>query len=238
MKKIVNLIYKIVLIIILIGLLTTLIDYMQLKNNDFPLFSLRSYEAKTKKETFRGLFYKATRKVSISNAETIALSSDLKFTFLLFNLPLKRNELPIDKDFTIETKEEKKCTSSKLYFYNDNIKVYTYCLDDITINENNEKKSLKKALTKDVSIINKIENYLFISKKNSLMTKYVDIEETNLTNKGFSLIKCESKDNNDIYVGPKAMEFQEDFCTLKDDIPKKETPSNNEENILENNTTE
>ncbi len=222
MKKIVRMIKIMALIIILLGIVTSVVDYFQLKNNDFPLFAVRSYEVVGKKETFRGLFYKATRKVTISNNETIALSKDLKFEFLVFNINITRNPLVATKDFKIETTEEKNCSTSKLYFYNDTNKIYTYCLDNIKINN----KDLKSNLESDFNIIDKVINHLFISKKTNLYTQYIDLEETNLTNKGLSIIQCES-DNTDIYIGPRAMSFEEDFCTNKDDVEKKEEQEEN-----------
>ena len=84
MKKVIKMIYRIVLIVLLIGLITGIVDYFQIKNNNFPLFALRKYEVVGKKETFRGLFYKATRTITISQDESIPLSKDFKFTFLIY----------------------------------------------------------------------------------------------------------------------------------------------------------
>ncbi len=228
MKKVIKMIYRIVLIVLLIGLITGIVDYFQIKNNNFPLFALRKYEVVGKKETFRGLFYKATRTVTISQDESIPLSKDFKFTFLIFNLPVRRNPLNVEKDFSVETTEEKACSESKLYYYNGDTKIYTYCLDNINILDKGQTTSLKDYLDKDISIITKLENFLFVSSNNTKMTQYVDLEETNFTNKGLSLIKCHTTDNNDYYLGPRALELQADFCTTKDDIPKEEAKTPDE----------
>lgn len=231
MKKLLKIVYRIFLIVIIIGLITGVIDYFQLKNNDFPLFALRSYEAKSKKETFRGLFYKATRTVTISQNEAIYSSKDIKFIFFVFNIPLNRNSSITNQTFYLKTTEEKSCQPAKLLFFNGDTKVYTYCLDTINILDNNQKFTLEEYLNKDISIINKIINNLFISKNDNYLTQYIDKEEKHFTNKGLSIIQCHKSDNNDIYLGPRAMEFQDDFCTNKDDIPKDKNTVSSEESI-------
>ena len=225
MKSILKFIYKLLLIVVLVGLITGAIDYFQLKSNNFPLFAQRNYEAPKKKETFRGLFYKATRIVSISTNESIPLSKNVKFTFVIFDIPLEIDPVPINKDFRVKTKEDKSLTTSELYFYNDTTKVYTYGLKDINVKNKGQTKSLKETLDKDVSVIDKVINYLFVSDVTSSFIQYVDLEETNFSDNGLSIIKCQIEDNTDIYIGPRTMKFQEDFCTTKDDIPKEEPPT-------------
>ena len=119
MKSIVKLFYKLLSIIVLVGSITGAVDYFQLKSNNFPLFAKRSYDAPKKRETFRGLFYEATRIVSISTNESIPLSKNVKFTFVIFDIPLEIDPVPINKDFRVKTKEDKSLTTSELYFYND-----------------------------------------------------------------------------------------------------------------------
>ena len=235
MKKIFKLIYKLILIIVLIGLITGAIDYFQLKSNNFPLFAKRSYNAPKKKETFRGLFYNATRIVSISTNESIPLSKDIKFTFIIFDIPLEIDPVPVNKDFTVKTETDNSSSTSKLYYYNGDTKVYTYNLKKINIKDKGQTKSLKKALDKDISIIDKITNYLFVSKITPSFIQYIDMEETNFSDNGLSIIKCQKEDNSDTYIGPRTMEFREDFCTIKDDIPKQDSAS---EEVVEEPTEE
>ena len=229
MKSIFKFIYKLLLIVVLVGLITGAIDYFQLKSNNFPLFAQRNYEAPKKKETFRGLFYKATRIVSISPSESLPLSKNVKFYLLIFDIPLKIDAVPINKDFTIKTKEDETSTTSKLYYYNGATKIYAYGLKEINVKDKGQTKSLDKALDKDISVIDKMTNYLFVSKVMPSFTQYVDMEETNFSDNGLSIIRCQKQDNTDIYIGPRTMEFQEDFCTTKDDIPKEQSPDEMQE---------
>ncbi len=225
-----NFVFKFLIYVVIIGILTGGIDYLRIKSNQLPLFAIRSYDAKTKTQTFRGFFYKTTRIISISQDEDISASKDIQYLVLTFKIPINvPRETPIN-EFTIETVETKECSNpSQLYYYDDtNFKIYTYCLDTINIVKDDKKTSLDKYILKDKDVVVKLLNKLYVTREfsNSLTLQYEDKPSMKFTNNGLSVISCKtSTGNNNIYIGPKNMLYQSDFCTDKEDIPPAEPTS-------------
>ena len=213
MKLLKRIIILIVIFIVISGI-TIYIDYSRINNNQKPVYALDNYNSTSKREVFTGLIYRVERICSNSNHEKISDSQSIKFKILGQELKLKVVLKP-QENLKIKTNEKIKCTNSELVYADKDIKVYTYCLDDITIN----------AYGKDYKIDNylKINNYKKIIKrlrfdaisidKSSL--EYLDID--NISNNGLKVIECKTNNNNDIYIGPKNMTYQEDFCINKDD---------------------
>lgn len=206
------------LIVVLAGGLTTGIDYLRMTSGEVPIFNVQSYDAKSRVQTFRGLFYKASRKVTVSTTESLRDSSEMEFSFLIFNLNVPRQFKELKQEFQIETEEVDNCTEgAKLYFANKDIKVYTYCLEKIDIQLNDKKKSLLNYLENDISILDDIDAKLvylgLYQDQSTLMFRSDD----DLANYGLAMYRCHKTNMNDVYIGPQNMQFQNDFCTVKDD---------------------
>ena len=202
-----------------------------MKSGEVPVFNLKKYEEATKIQTFRGIFYKAQRKVSTSENESLVDSSEISFSILIFNLNVPKQFKELQRQYTIETKVISNCREKSVLYYADkDIKVYTYCLEDIKLKENNKTKELLTYLKKDTDILNDIDSkltYLGLYKDQStLMFKDLDNFATN----GLTMYRCHKTHINDVYIAPADTEFQPDFCTYKDDDFKfiyeiKEEPS-------------
>jgi len=217
-KNGVHTLLMIFLIVVLAGGITTGIDYLRMTSGEVPIFNIQKYDEKSRVQTFRGIFYKATRKVTVSTTESLRDSSEIEFSFLIFQLNVPRQFKELKQEFQIETKEINSCTEgAKLYFANKDIKVYTYCLEDINISMNSKKKSLLNYLEKDISILDDIDAKLvylgLYQDQSTLMFRSDD----DLANYGLSMYRCHKTNMNDVYIGPKDMKFQNDFCTVKDD---------------------
>lgn len=202
MKRIFKFIFIVILSILLIGMITGFIDYFRMTSGSLPIFNISSYDSAKKKQVFQGMFYKASRKVTGTDKEGLSDSTKLKFKFIIFDMSVSEQKKVENVEYNFIVKESGTC-SSDLYYADLKTKIYTYCLDNIMVNN----KELLSYLEKDKNIIDNIENsinYTGLYKDNTMMFKNTNIK----------IYHCS---NNDVYIGKNDLEFRDDFCTDKDD---------------------
>lgn len=237
MKKnsIFTIIIKALIIFVVIGIISAGIDFFKMKSGNIPIFNIKKYDNINKKQTFRGIFYKASRKISTSENESLVDSSEIEFAFLIFKLNVPKQFKENLLDYNIETHEAKNCDGkAKLYYADKDIKVYIYCLDEISLKKGGKSTKLIDNLKKNNDIINDIDSkltYLGLYKDQLTLMLTDDI---GLSNNGLTMYHCNESYVKDYYIGPKNMKMQEDFCTYKDDDFKfmyeiKEEPQSPEE---------
>ena len=219
MRDALKTIKNLLIIILILGFLTAGIDYLRMKSGETPIFNIKKYNEKTSVQTYRGLFYIAERTVTASPNESLVDSTNMKYKILIFDVSVPRQFKDLAMEYTIETKETENCTeNSKLYYADKEIKVYTYCLDKISIKEKNKSKELIEYLKKDNTFIDDIDSKLdyegLYSDSTTLMFKS---KEDNFTNNGLRMYRCNKPNILDVYIGPENMTMQQDFCTFKDD---------------------
>ena len=120
-----KLIKKLLFLFVLLGALSTGIDYARITAGETPVFNKKSYNSKTHVERFRGLFYIAERKVKSSVNEPLVDSSDIKFKVLTFKIDVPRQFKEQTFEFSLETKTQKVRMGDTLY------KITYRCCDDI-----------------------------------------------------------------------------------------------------------
>ncbi len=210
---------NLLIIVILFGIGTAGIDYVRMTTGNIPLFNISSYKSKERLQSYRGLFYQGSRKVTVSPEEPLVDSSEITFTVLFWDIKVPRSYKEVQEEFTIETKDSSTCTTSKLIYADLDIKVYTYCLDEINIVKDGKSTSLSDYLKSNKSLIEDIDYHLgytgLYTDNKTLMFKSHD--DDNFTNNGLSMFRCNNTNINDVYIGPIDMKFQNDFCTYKDD---------------------
>ncbi len=219
-------IMKLLFSFLFIGVLITGIDYARITAGEVPIFNIKEYNSKTHVQKFRGLFYVAERKVKNSESELLVDSSDIKFKVLTFDIDVPKQFKDQVFEFSVETKNEETCTSSKLIYADRAIKIYTYCLDEINIIDNSTKKkdTLLNYLKNDYTIIDDIDSkLLFLGTQtdntqgsNGSILRFKS-EEDKFTNNGLELYRCNKLYVNDVYIAPKGTGIIEDFCKYKDD---------------------
>lgn len=213
-----NSIINVFIICVLAGFLTAAIDYFRMKSGEVPIINVNTYDEKRKVQTFKGIFYRAERKVATSPKEPLVDSSNMKFAILVFDLNVPKNFNDDERDYSIKTKEVGDCQeNAKLYYADENIKVYTYCLESIDIKEKKKTMSLDKFIKNDATILDEIDanmSYLGLVNDSSTL-KFKDYN--NVSNNGLSMYKCHKTNINDVYFAPQSVDFQPDFCTYKDD---------------------
>lgn len=216
-KTIFRLIRNIILIFLLLGICTTAIDYLRMRSGDVPVFNISHYQSKTHIQVYQGPFYVAQRKVKNSVDESLSDSTELQFLILnRFALEVPEQYSGDSFDFTLDTVETVQCDGvSTLYYQAEDFKVYTYCLDEISVREGESSQSLLSYLEKDVSIVDDIDSHLgyvgFYQDQTTLMFYSYD---DSFTTHGLSMFRCNGL-TQDVYIGPKSMVFQPDFCIVK-----------------------
>lgn len=197
---------------------TTAIDYYRMKNGDIPIFNKSEYNSRNKIQKYNGLIYKAQRKIKVSTREPLSESSDIKFKILTLEYDIPSTWQEKKKDYTLDIKKIDSCASSSLYYADNTNKIYTYCLEDIQIVKNQKKEAFNEALKKDdkllLDILNKV-GYLGILPDSS--TQLYQNRNDGFTSTDINIYQCNKEFINDIYITPKEVPFQLDFCTYKDD---------------------
>jgi 6-phosphogluconate dehydrogenase len=122
----------------------------------------------------------------------------------------------LNEDFVINTVETENCNNKVVEYYTlNNQSVYLVCLENIVLEYDNFKITLKNYLTKDGntidSVIEKIINKL------TLEDGLWDGGTTIYRNNDITIIKCNTLDENkDVYIGNESMDedygFQNGFC--------------------------
>ena len=150
MRNIIKLFLKIVLIIFIIGIITMSIDFIRVNSNKLPVFTINSYNSKNKKETYTGIFHTFERKIKTSLNENLSDSKNQVFKILFIKIKINKKQEINEKDLNIEIVKEEECTNSKLLDFNYESNLYSYCIEDIKINN----------VKATVSSIKKIESKL------------------------------------------------------------------------------
>ena len=86
-------------------------------------------------------------------------------------------------------------------------KIYTYCLNDVTIKINDKEENLKNFIETDNKAIDKIIDTL------EFEDAFSDGGTKTYRGENLTLVKCNTLDgNSDIYIGDQNMEFKQNFC--------------------------
>ncbi len=205
--------FKILILIVIVGIATCFIDYTRVLNNEEPLFAIKSYDKKTKTQTYRGLFYIVDRKITISKDESMKDSKNIIFKVLLFRLNLEARKVNEVAKLNVSYTSNKDCNVSNLIYATEDIKIYSYCLDDLTIKENNKKIEFSNYFK-----TNKIIELLPFYGMDDDKTTEIYIDDKSYSKDGFKVYKCNNnEDNKSLYFTDLDTRKQPDFCIFKDD---------------------
>lgn len=229
---------KLLIIFAIFGFLTAMIDYLRMKSGEVPVINISKYNDKSRIQTYRGIFYKAERKVTVSVNEPLTDSSNMNFSILIFKLDVPRQFKELKSVYSLNTKEVENCQEpAKLYYADKDVKVYTYCLEDIKLTKDDKEETLLSYLAKDNTIIDEIDSELSYLGLHTDQSTLIFNDQNNISKTGLTMYKCNRPNINDVYIGPESMIFQSDFCTYKDDdfkfistvVEEEKTTANTEE---------
>lgn len=205
--------------LILLGITLCVIDYKHIKAGEMPIFMIRITDGGKSTHQYIGLGYRLQRKVGVSYKEALYNDTNIRFGLWFYTWKIDINNPIIEYTFTIEATLTKKCDNkAKVYFKETNKTIYTYCLDNIFINDGTKKVELKEYLESNKNIIEKIVNTLVKQEiyKDGGSILYKDNGNLGFTNNGLTILKCKTLEgNNDIYIGSKDMKYEEGFCKNK-----------------------
>ena len=218
MKAIKRFIKTIIIMVILFGLISAGVDYYRMLHGMVPVFNRVEYNSRKKIQTYRGLFYTASRKVLTSTREPLEESSKLRFQFITFSLDVPSTWKEKKADMYLKVSPVKECLESSVLYYADkDIKIYTYCIDKIQIEKNDKSEEFISYLQKDHTVINTMIDQLSFGGVLSDHSTYYFTNTDHYSSDDVSIYQCHDDFVTDIYIAPKDSAFQTDFCTYKDD---------------------
>lgn len=132
--------------------------------------------------------------------------------YLEFKIASKKNENKIEK---IIAKEKVNCTNSKdLLISTKEYKIYTSCLESVTIKIDLQEFSLQEFLKEKANLeklIQILKEQTTLNDTTSLI--YKDGGSTLYKGANLSLLKCNTiEGNKDIYIGSEKMYYEKNFC--------------------------
>lgn len=218
MVKFIKRLRNILFIITFIGILTAVIDYCRLNVFEIPVFCLRTYSSKTKKESYRGLFYQASRITKVNNKEPLINSSNIEYTILTKKINVAQPKPQDNVEYSLKVSEEKNCNSTPYLLYADlNQKYYLYCINDIEILKDKEEKFLDIISNDKVAIQDILSNLdLYGTISNGEILKYKPKDKL-FVNRDITIYQCNKENINDIYILSSKVSWSDDICTYKDD---------------------
>ena len=157
--KILKVIRNIIILVFVFGVTTAFIDYTRMMGGDGPIFNISTYNKVKKIQSYRGLFYQASRVTKVNDQEALEDSSDIKFYVLTIPIDVPSSFKESKFEFSIKTTQNSNCNGvSTLYYADEDIKVYTYCLDSISVLEvgKDKEESLLTYLNKDNKVVEDI----------------------------------------------------------------------------------
>ena len=207
---------ELILLFLLLGFGSALIDYARINAGSKPLFSTKSFDSYNKIESYQGLFYTASRKITSNIEEDFIRSSKINYQLFTLDIPIVHSFKPVDMDYQLIAQESDNC-NSKLYYKDSNRKIYLSCIDSIELkdNANNQTEDFLDSLKKDPSLIEDVLSKCNFIKANNNLVVYQSDDSILLPK--IRIYECPNKD---IYFSLNG-EYQDDFCTNKTDFKKK-----------------
>ena len=207
MKRILKTIIKVIIIIFLYAFISATIDYLRIKESQKPIFTTNSYNKETRIQTYQGLIYSISRKIYSLPNEPIEESKNITYNTILFKEKIKPKKKNLLKN-EIKYIEEESCTASKLIYADKNNKIYYYCINNLKINTPKETIDFDTKIKDNNKYLNKLINII------PFTGLYNDNKTEIYRNNDLKVFKCQ---NNNYYITTPNNDFQEDFCTVKDD---------------------
>lgn len=197
--------------IIIFGIVTGIHDYNRIEKNMNPIFCIKLEDEKNLNQTCWGLGYKIQQEINPPSDQPFRKTQEFGSWFA------KKLKFEYDRGNRrlVEFKRVHLCIDDiKLYYTDDEgTKYYFNCLEEVTINFDDEAISLKKALEKNKITIDEIIGNLILDEtyEDGGSTMYKDNEQEYST--GIAVLKCNTTDGNkDVYIGNTAMKYEKNYC--------------------------
>ena len=208
---------NLLIIVMIFGVVTAVVDYYRLTIGEKPVFCLDSYDYNTNKETFRGIFYIADRDINHSTSERLEMSYNIRYRFLIKELKITIPHPKVTSDYVLFVKKSLDCPlPARLYVDGEDKKIYIDCIDSIKYKDKKNKKykSLDEVLKDKPKLIDDIINKLTLVGVGSDRTteKYEALDDT-FVNQHLYVYKC-NNNVKDIYITMNPIQ-EKNYCTIK-----------------------
>lgn len=204
MKK--RIIKLIILMLIIANIAIFAFDYNRVKNNEFPVFTVKLTKANSPREYWVGAFYYSSRTIKNKTSEKLSESRDLKFGFWFMGKDIKFNFSSLSKKLKFVPVSLLNCQKEKIYYFShDNINYYKVCIDHLSVSRKDKTKYFDQSITKDnLTLQDVLNEALNTQDSNSRFTVY--------SYSNFNIVKCAKIYHNSI-------EISEVILTTKDINP-------------------
>ena len=185
------------------------VDYLQVRNGDFPTFTYSNHMKKRNVQEFTGVFHRVYRTIHASPRESFKDSTHVEFQLITYRLPIAVNKVEKEEKASLTTVEADACKVSELYYADLDYKIYIYCLKEINLNN----QSLKSLLEKDNRVIEDITSHLdYKGIMPDKTTLEFQAKDDSYTNQGLRMYRCHKTNISDIYIqfSLKAKEYATD----------------------------
>jgi len=210
-------IFRIAFLIVFTLFLFAGVDYYRMTKGKLPVFQVSQYNSQTRKQNFIGTFYHASRIVRANPQEPLEESSKVKYFLFSIPIDLEVEKSVLKESYIITTQKKENCPKDSTLIYADkDIKVYTYCIENITIESNGKKTDLLSYIQDNPSNLEELKGQLAYMGIVS-NTKTYQFDTRSDPEYDIRLFECNDLYVPDITIGPKDMNYQENFCSFKDD---------------------
>ena len=153
------------------------IDYHRVKNNKFPLFTVKITKQGSNKEFFVGSFYQVKRIYKNNRQEKLAASKEVSFGPWFFSFPIKYKYSILDRNIEFEVERKEHCLKEKDFYFSYNDFFFNKaCLDEVYLISKSEKKVLRDSIISDEFSLNQIlgEAISFKEEERHILYNYED----------------------------------------------------------------
>lgn len=207
MKKKIIILFIIILCILSLSYIFKTVNYNRVKSNKKPILMLKiaDFDDGGTKE-YVGVGYKIVKCNILNGDKSIHIGGyNLKYSEVC-----KYENSDFEKNVKIV--ETKKCNRiAKLYYSDENKKIFFYCIDRITINDGNVSFD-----SKEQKVDEEIINYIIDNYTEAAEVSYDDGGSMIYHSNNFKVLKCHAllKDgfNTDIYIGNGNMSYSSGYC--------------------------
>lgn len=159
-------------------------DYNRVKNNEFPMFTIKLTKNNSPRQYWVGPFYYSSRTVKNKAEEKLSESYDLKFGLWFFGRDIKFNYSSLNQKLKFVPVSIFKCQKDKeFYFSYGDIDYYRVCIDHLSVSRKDKTKYFDQAVTKDnLELQEVLDQALNSQEQNGRFTVY--------SYSNFNLVKC------------------------------------------------
>ena len=199
-------IFIVIFILLVCNLFLVFVDYSRVKHGYDPIFSIKVDTDDENEFSYLGFLYRF--KYTTNRSDDVRV----RFTYFIISFDVVQD---VDNDIRLEGKKTTFCNKKrKLYYSTRGQDFYTYCLDEVYVRENGNRDRLDDYLYINGNIDDLITSF-------DIESEYWDGGSILYKNKdmGMAILMCHTVDkNNDVYIGPYDMKYEETFCKDKKDI--------------------